>query len=59
MNRHPRFRHWRTRLQALALVLMLSAPFGLYFALQTENTPLGVFFFALLALSMVLTFLSG
>lgn len=59
MNNRPAFRPWRARLQALALILILGAPFGLYAALQSENTPLAVFFFALLVLSMALTYLSG
>ncbi|NPV74839.1 MAG: hypothetical protein HPY59_00535 [Anaerolineae bacterium] len=59
MNHHPRTRPWRARLQAVALALILGAPFGLYAALQSGNAPLAVFFFALLVLSMALTYLSG
>jgi len=59
MNNHSGLRRWRARLQVLALVLVLSAPFGLYAALQRGNTPTAIFFFTLLALSMALTYLSG
>lgn len=45
--------------QALALFLMLFSPFGLYAALQRGNDPLAVLFFVLLALSMLLAYLSG
>jgi len=49
----------RMRMQSLALVLLLGAPFGLYAALMRGSTPLSMFFFGLIAAGMVLTVLAG
>jgi hypothetical protein len=43
----------RTRLQALVLVLLLSAPFGLYWALQSGQDGMAVACFVVITISLM------
>jgi hypothetical protein len=49
----------RTRLQALMLVLTLSAPFGLYWALQSERDGIAAACFAITATSLITVIIVG
>jgi hypothetical protein len=51
--------HNRFRIQAVALILGILSPFGLYWALQNGQTILSIVFFALFAVCMLLTFWAG
>lgn len=52
-------KHNRTRLQALALVLALGAPFGLYWALQSGHDGAAVACFAVTAVSLTAVIVVG
>jgi hypothetical protein len=49
----------RFRVQSLALFVALSAPFGIYWALQSGLAALAGLFFGLLAASLALTMWKG
>ena len=49
----------RFKMQTLALNVALAAPFGLFWALQSGMLILSIFFFGLIAASMLLTIWKG
>lgn len=49
----------RFRVQSLALLLALAAPFALYWALDRGFNTLAALFFGVIALAMILTFWKG
>jgi hypothetical protein len=49
----------RTRLQALALLLALGAPFGLYWALESRHDAMSAACFAVSAVSLIVVLVAG
>jgi hypothetical protein len=58
-GKHDRRVRWRFPLQAAALLLGITAPFGLYAVLQVGADGLAVVFFGLIILSLLLTLWMG